>query len=310
MSEGYFSDGLSVADTLLLDDLGGGNAMQTTLELIPPEQTCGLILQIPTPLGSSDMEERVFHSATLWARQHGIVSIGYELLPLDIKWTLSPSLPDGVITRCPESRAHMKNHLGHNHIWQIPLYEAAIFSPVATGFHLNGVKASYHYRNQLSIPADRTVLYLPHNVAMIYEYKKLLQTLVPFGKRLHLMFSVGKDQVRGSYTHKQTIELIYEEDLKQIASYSFHDLNNPWEMMMADAVVACSACISTLVGEKELSCIIFDPELPEASRGNKKRVRCSKKLLDMIEALIDSHKQKIELADIMMLLARTGKTNA
>lgn len=305
-----FSQGLLISDTLLLDDFGGANAQMTTLEVGPPDNTCGIIIQVPSPMGSSEVEEKNFHAAILWARQHKIPVIGYELLPLDTKWTLAPSLPDGIITRYPESYEYLKDQLDHNNIWQIPPYEAAIFTSIATSFHLNGVKASYHYRNTYAVPADRTVLYLPHNVAMIYEYKRLIQILSPFGKNLHLMFSAGKDQVRGGYTHEQMIEMVYKKELQQMASYSFHDMNSSWEMMMADALVACSTGFTTLVGEKELPCIIFDPLVPEASRGNKRRVQTKEKLLDLVEEQINCQKSRIELADIMMLLVKTRETNA
>ena len=98
-----FTEGLTFSDVLLLDDFGGGNVIQTTLDLKKKKNICGLIVQIPTPLGSSEAEERVFHSAVLWARENRLPIIGYELLPLDTRWTLTPSLPDGVIVKDFES---------------------------------------------------------------------------------------------------------------------------------------------------------------------------------------------------------------
>lgn len=304
-----FTEGLSFADTLLLDDLGAGNAQETLLGLNPPPGTCGLILQIPTPLGSSEMEEKIFHAAILWARQNRIPAIGYELLPLDTRWTLAPSLPDGIITRHHESYSHLKNQLNHQNIRLLPIYEAAIFSSVSTSFTLSGVKACYHYKNIFSIPSTRTVLYLPHNVAMVHEYQDLIKTLQPLGDKLHLMFSIGKDQGRGPYSQKETIEIVYEKELKQFASHSFHEANHLWEMMMADAVVACSACFSTEVAEKDIPCIIFDPKVSPMIRGHKKRVSTREELLDSIKREIEGHHYKMEFADILMLLTKTGKRN-
>ncbi len=79
--------------------------------------------------------------------------------------------------------------------------------------------------------------------------------------------------------------------------------------MMADGVVACSSGLSTLVAEKELPCIIFDPQVPETLQGNKKRVHTKEQLLAFIEDQIKAHQYKIELADIMMMLAKSGETN-
>jgi len=146
-------------------------------------------------------------------------------------------------------------------------------------------------------------------VAMIYEYQKILQTLEPFGDKLHLMFSIGKDQERGSYSQNEMIEIIYKTELKQFASYSFHDVNSLWEMLMADAVVAGSACFSTEIAEKDIPCIIFDPKVAPMIRGHKKRVDTQKKLRDLIKEEIRNHQYKIDFADILMLLTKTGKRN-
>ncbi len=305
-----FSHGLLISEALLLDDLGGGNTQVMALKTPAPNEIQGLFVQIPSPLGSSEIEEKCYHAVILWARQHQIPTIGYELLPLDIKWTLAAAMPDGIITRYPETQAYLKSTLPHNNIWQIPTYEAAIFSPVSTQFHIQGVTTAYHYRNTYKIPADRTILYIPHNIAMVYEYSALIRTLSGAGKKLHLMFGTGDDQVRGGYTHVQTIEMVYEKELKQFASWSFHDMNQFWEMMTADAVVSCSSDLAVLVAEKELPCIVFDPRVPEMSRGNKTRVHTKTKLRKIIDALIIAHTQKTELADIMMMVASAGNTDA
>ncbi len=307
LQENEFTQGLSFADTLLLDDLGGGSVQQTLVKIPKEKEVSGIILQIPTPLGSSDMEERIFQSTILWAKQNQIPALGYELLPLDTKWTLAPSLLDGVIARHYESYDHLKTQLAHNNIWLMPAYESCVFSSTSTNFHLNGVKSCYHNKNEHSIPAHRTILYLPHNVAMIYEYQQMIKILKPLGNRIHLMFATGKDQIRGFYSQKKMIEMIYTDELKHFASYSFHDMASPWEMMMADMVVACSACFNTEIAEKDIPCLIFDLQLPEMTRGNKKRVNTKKMLLNCIKELIELQSYKIELSDIIMMVAGMTK---
>ncbi len=305
-----FTEGLSFSDVLLLDDLGGGNVIQTFVEIVKPDHTCGLILQIPTPLGSSETEERVFHAAILWANQNSIPVIGYELLPLDTRWTLAATLPDGIITRYNESYDYLKTVLNHKNIWLLPLYEGSIFSSVSTEFNLNGAKAAYHYRNDCSIPAQRTVLYVPHNVAMIYEYQEILKVMAPVGDQLHLMFGFGQDQVRGAYSQMEIIKTVYHNELKKFASYSFHNMNNPWEMLMAESLVACSACFQTTIAqEKNIPSIIFDPLLPPMDKGYKKRVNRKDNLLKAVKQSIALKQKKNELGDIIMLLTRSGAKN-
>jgi len=301
-----FDMGLTYSDALLLDDLGGGNLIQTMIEFAPPEKSCGLFLQIPTALGSSEIEERIFHSAVTWAKPLGLPVIGYELLPLDTRWTLAATLPDGVIARTSESFDHLTKVLDHENLWLLPGYEASILSSVSTKFNLDGAMSSYHYRSVHKIPETRTVLYIPHNVAMIYEYQDMLRTIAPLGKKIHLMFSYGKDQVRGTYTQTQMIELVYEKELKAYGSYSFHDMNSGWEMMTADSILACSACFQTMIAqEKNIPSLIFDPLLPPAIRGQKERVNTADRLRQAVEKIIDLNKRKTEFGTIFMQLARS-----
>ena len=308
LKEQEFTQGLCFADVLLLDDLCGGNVLQTFIELEKPADTYGLIIQIPTPLGSSRIEEQVFHAAVLWARQNNIPVIGYEWLPLDTRWTLVPSLVDGIITRYDESYDYLKKNLNHDNIWLLPFYEAGIFSSVSTNFNVNGAAAAYHYRDAHSIPISRTILYVPHNVGMIYEYQELLNIIQPVGDKLHLMFSFGEDQVRGAHTQKDIIKTVYHKELKKFASYSFHNLNNPWEMLMADSLIACSTSFQTnLAQEKNIPSLIYDPLIPPMDKGFKKRVNKKDSFLDAVMQIIDLKQTKSELGDIIMQLAMTGK---
>ncbi|WDP89717.1 MAG: hypothetical protein HUN04_08320 [Desulfobacter sp.] len=310
LEKGRFTHGLNFADTLLLDDFSGGGVIQTSLDLDPPEGTVGIILQIPHPLGSSEAEERVFHAAVNWAAASKLPSIGYELLPLDTRWHLAPSLPDGVITRTKESFDQMTRVLGHTNIWCLPLYESSIFTSVATAFNLNGAKAAYHYKSTLKIPEARTVLYLPHNVAMIYEYQELLRIIAPLGKEIHLMFAYGADQVRGAYTQQEMVETIYRKELDRFAGFSFHDLNAPWEMMAADALLSCSACFQTVIAqEKNIPSIIYDPMLPPESLGFKQRFNGAEPVRNALEALILEKKIKKEFGTIFMEVARSMTAN-
>ncbi len=301
--------GLGIADALLLDDLAGGHLARTAIDIPVHEETCGIIMQIPTPLGSSAIEERIFHAAVLWAREHRLPAVGYELLPLDTRWTLAASIMDGIITRSRDSYAHLKTELDNIQTWCLPRYEAAMFSPTATSFNANGLKSTYHYKGTLSIPPDRTILFVPHNVAMIYEYRQLIDWLGPAGKNLHLMFSYGDDQVRGAHTQEEIVEIIYKKELSRIASHSFHNINAPWEMMAADGLAACSSCFQTqIAGDKNIPCIILDPFLPPQSQENRLRVDSQKTLLEAVEKVIEEKNKTTEMGEILIHMA-AGKPN-
>ncbi|MCP4721130.1 MAG: hypothetical protein GY860_16875 [Desulfobacteraceae bacterium] len=195
--------------------------------------------------------------------------------------------------------------MNHQNVWLLPLYEASIFSSVSTSFNLKGAQSSYHYKATHGIPENRTVLFLPHNVAMIYEYQEILRMITPMGKKIHLMFSYGEDQVRGGHTQEEMIEIIYKDELNQFASYSFHNINSHWEMLMADSLLAASACFQTgIAQEKNIPSIIFDPMLEPMTHGFKQRVNNAKDLQGAIKEVIALRGKKMELGTIFMQLAR------
>ncbi len=305
LQETKFDRGLSVSDVLLLDDLGGGNVLQLVPDLEPYKGAGAVVVQIPTPLGSSDAEEKVFQAVIVWARQNRIPVIGYELLPLDTRWTLTASLVDAVVVRSLESAVHLRQQGLSAPVRIMPLYEATLFSPIPGAFHISGLKAAYHYRNRYNIPAERTILYIPHNVAMIYEYRILMQIIQPMASHLHLMFGFGRDQVRGSHTQQELIKTVCENELSKFASHSFHDLASPWEMLLADRVLACAACFQTSLAEDlKLRSLIYDPLLPKEAHPQKIRTPLPEDILEELDALVKQKQQVREFGDTIVQIAK------
>ncbi len=303
LATGFFEEGLSFADVLLVDDLAGGQLSKTLLKIQMPERLCGIVLPIPSPMGSSFLEEKLFNSVVLGAREVQVPCFGYELLPLDTRWTLAPSLVDGIIARSPMSCDFLRSRLGHNNIWRLPWYEGVLFSFAGNDFFLRGVTECPRLRGNAGVDPTCTVLYLPHNVAQFYDYKKLLEILQPFGEKLHLMFSVSEDQVRGGYTPREMIEEIYKEELCSFASRSYHSADSLWATFMADAVISCSANFKTEIAQGHIPAIIFDPYVPPASWGYTHRVHSPQELVAWIKELIRSHQQVAGISEILLRLA-------
>ena len=310
LSGGEYAQGLPFHEPLLLDDLGGGSIQQPLLHLPKFDEIKGVVLQIPTPLGSSEMEEKTAHTWILWAKHQKIPILGYELLPLDTRWSLVPAMLDGVITTREASYDHLKHTLpDSDKIWLLPPFERKILSPASTKFAISGARAAYHFQNTLAIPQGRSVLFIPHNVAMVHEYKTLLQSLQGLGEKLHLMFSTGKDQIRGAHDHQTIIETVCRRELEHFASHSFHDINAPWEMAMADVVVACSSCFNTCIAEAHtIPTIIFDDTSAPFSRGWTRKVSRPRELSEAIETIMAQNTKKTELAAILANLLKTQAT--
>jgi hypothetical protein len=311
-----FSDGLKFRQALLLDDLGGGNLLQTRLTLPNEKNVTGIVIQIPTPLGSSAQEEKIFYAWVHLAKLNKIPVIGYELLSLASRWTLAPSLMDGVITTQKASWDYLNGPDAdlNTRIWRIPRFESCFFSPAT---HPSWRKSmGLRYQSHDDIPQGKTILYIAHNVAMTYEYKDLLGHLAPMGKNLHLMFSYGKDQVRGAHTHQQTIETLCQDELKYF-SFSFHDMNRSTEVTMADALVCCADCYSAAVSSGiGVPTIIYDPMVPENAQGYKIWIQTPEALNRQVRQIINRHNEETELSHILIditkrnLPPQTRKGNA
>jgi len=309
-----FSEGLLFWRTLLADDLGSGNLFKAQVQHELDPGTRAIILQIPTPLGSSSSEERVFYAWIYLAKQAKIPVFGYELLPLDTRWTLAPSLLDGVITTSYDSYTYLTHHHADmkNKIWLIPRYEGRFFSPGCPPIWRSSLGAAYKYQKEEKIDFDKTIIYLPHNVAMTYEYKNLISQLLPFSDDVHLMFCIGKDQVRGTHKHNEIIEIISKKELKKF-SYSFHDMNSPWEMAMADCVAACSSCYATSIAvNNNIPTIIFDPmvnmdiETNLSPISSKQYFNTASKFQNSISKIVQSHKKRDEFAKILFTIINKG----
>ena len=135
---------------------------------------------------------------------------------------------------------------------------------------------------------------------MGYEYRRLLEEIAVFGEHIHLQFSVGKDQVRGTKSHEEIIQLTCGKVLGRFRSYSFHDLNLPWEMVGAAAVLACSACYSTTVAEANgIPCYIFDDYVKPAHYQNLHIVNTYEQIRNFVKAEIDNHEH---ITDIMHII--------
>ncbi|MFH2060685.1 MAG: hypothetical protein ABIJ59_17515 [Pseudomonadota bacterium] len=297
-----FPGGLKVWRTLLLDDFHEGFISETKLQIPNISNVGAVVLQIPTPLGSSREEEHIFYAWIALAKKAALPIAGYELLPLDTRWTMLPSLLDGVITTNKRSYEYltMEGHRIPGKVWQLPRYEGKVFSTGTSHIWDDGLNSAYYNRHVNDIPEEITIFYIPHNVTMNHEYKRLLEELSENGDNIHLMFAIGKDQIRGTHTHKDIIETTCFKTLPSFYSYSFHDFNTPWEMIIADAIVACCSCYSTLIAKEiGIPCIVKDAYVsPTASRALT-TVNTDIEFRDYIKKTIIAHKSITGMSTVL-----------
>lgn len=297
-----FPEGLKVWQTLVLDDLGEGLLSETNLELPKLTNVKGIILQIPTPLGSATKEELIFNAWVRTAHENSVFIAGYEMLSLYTRWTMIPSMLDGIITTNELSFDYLceeKQNI-NGKVWKLPQHEGKAFSPGTSVLWRNGLNAPYHYRQKYNIPPQTTILYIAHNVAMSYEFKRLLEEIKECASNIHLMFSIGKDQIRGTHTHEEIIKTISHNTLDKFCSYSFHDLNAPWEMVMADAVMACSSCYCTIVAEANtIPCIVMDDSVPQANHGYLKIVNSYSQVRHELCKIMETRRKTTDMTNII-----------
>lgn len=311
ISDLEFTEGLEVWKALVMDDLGAGVKTEASLHLPHLPDVVGIILQIPTPLGSAAPEEIIFYEWIKLAQDHNLFIAGYELLPLYTRWTLLPAMLDGIITTSELTYDYLTDNRSDikGKVWKLPRNESKVFSPGVNSLWHNGLRSPYQNRMEYNIPKDKTILYIAHNVATSYEYRRLLEEISVFGKDIHLMFSYGKDQIRGTHSHKEVISTISHGTLELFHSHSFHDLSQPWEMTIADAALAVSHCYSILVAENSgIPCIIMDPMVPEAIAGNLTIVNSHEKIKNHVANIIEKHKKITDITEIIYQIA-TGKVS-
>lgn len=293
---GKFSDGLAYRDVLIQDDFGGDRLFRAEIDL-DIDGADAIFLQIPTPLGSYELEERIFYAWVYYAKSKAVPVIGYELLPLATRWTFVADLLDGVITSREESCVNIGNSRidKDKNLWLLPPHEGRFFSASTPNLWSAGLKSVYHYQDELKL-RNKAVICIPHNVALTYEYKDLIDTLnnIP---DLHYMFIVGPDQMRNGYTQQEIIEKVCGDRLQ---SCSFHDLNAFWEMAMAACVVACSECHTTQLAQvNNIPAVIYDPYVMRSQSGSKFVTGDKQELLTRVEVIVNSWRECTELTKII-----------
>lgn len=301
ISDLHFPDGLPVWQTLILDDLNAGHADPVVPELPHDPNLQFIVMQLPVPLASLENEERLFYACIHWARANKIPVIGYEMLPFDTKWTLTPALVDGVITNTEHSFNHLRSEKTglKTKIWKLPRYEGKLFSITTTEFWKIGLGQPYQLRQQHNLKNDTLVIYIPHNVALTEELKHIINYLSVMDEQIHLMISIGKDQVRGTHSHQEIIETLSKNKLQNLVSYSFHDVNHLWEMVSADAVICSSNTHATQMSSaNDIPTLIVDPDTPPYKG---EYLTKSKELADIDDFMVQvrkNHNRETRLIDI------------
>ena len=301
-----YSGELAAWQALLLDDLGAGAIIGTTIIMDSLVNLKGIILQIPTPMGSRTEEENIFEAWIKWAHSKNVFISGYELLPLYNRWKLLPSALDGIITTNELSYTYLTNDSRNipGKIWQLPRYEGNVFSLYTSSIWKKGLEFPYHFQASQNLTKEVSILYVSHNVAMSYEYRRLLEAIQEFGNRIHLMLSIGKDQVRGTHTHREIIKVTCGETLNKFHSFSFHELDAPWETVVADAIISCTHNHSTMIGNTcGIPCIVCDEAVPETNYGSLEVVNDHLRFKDRIAGIMSEKKQKTSIVNILYQIA-------
>ncbi len=296
-----FPDGLPVWRTLILDDLNSGHVYPITPQIPDDPNLKFIIMQLPVPLGSLENEERMFFACIHWAQLRKIPVIGYELLPFDTKWNLAQSLVDGVITTKEKSYDYLTSPQASlkRKVWLAPRYERELFSVTATQLWKTGLGMPYHFHSVHNLKSDTISIFIPHNVALIHGLKQIVKKLGTINQKMHLMFSVGKDQVRGTHTHQQIVEILGRNELPKFVSHSFHDVNNMWEIVVADCLISCaSSHFTEVASNNKIPTLIIDPDTIPVERGYLKKTTRMEDLENFIGQVRASKNKETRLIDI------------
>ncbi len=302
-----YTEGLEVWRALLLDDLAGPTIVSPILKIPEGKRISGIVIQIPSPVGSTPIIERTFQAFSMYGCKNNIPVLGLEFFPLNTQWTLAPKLTDGIIAIRESSYDHLSRTIGNtdnsDHIWLLPRYEASLLFVDCPPFWRNALDTIPAFYRQHGISPEKTVLYIPHNVAMIHEYHTLLKKISTMGADLHLMFAIGFDQARGTYTHREIVENVYAKELKTIGSYSFHDINDVIKIAMADAVVSlCASGSTAFASTYGIPSVILNDRATAGVFGTEKCVKTFEELEEALRQFIKKHRKIKRLEDILSQL--------
>jgi hypothetical protein len=311
----YPESRLPLWKTIALDDYMGC----MSIAVFPPLPIKPDVLVYPlVGIDNSTASSSHFYTAmALEARKAGAPIVGLEVSPLGNRQTLAASLADYYAVKTEFSRSFLvaQELAPAERISILPSEESYLLTCRTDPFLDEYCQQEPLVRQRLGIAPGQVVVFVPHNVAFVYETRRILKSLQSLRFPVTIVLTVTPSVTRHSLTEKEIVEKSYREELKGLPNLVLDEAEGwLWTLLVSDVVLTpvCSVFTElaafygkltivsnawgdrTWVGEN----LFVEPEAQRAMdlihRWVEKRVLQRKKLSAVLDALLNPLPAQIE----------------
>jgi hypothetical protein len=179
------------------------------------------------------------------ARKAKAPMLGLELSPLGNRQTLAASLADYYAVKSDFSRSFVVNQglAPAERVWILPPEESYLLTCRTDPFLDQLLTQENATRARLGISPGHLMIFIPHNVAFVFETRELLKSLQGLRFPFTVVLNVTPNIARHSLKEKEIVQKAYKEELKGLPNVIINEEEGwLWTLLLADVVLspACS----------------------------------------------------------------------
>lgn len=194
-------------------------------------------------------ESSHFYTAiALQARKAKAPILGLELSPLGNRQTLAAALADYYALKTDFSRTFAINQglATADRAWILPPEESYFFTCRTDPFLDRFPSEESAGRARLGVPPGRPMIFIPHNVAFVFEIREFLKSLRALAFPFTVVLNVTPEVARHSLKEKEIVEKSYKDELKALPDVIVNEEQGwLWTLLMADVVLAPACSVFT-----------------------------------------------------------------
>ncbi|MBI4522635.1 MAG: hypothetical protein HY695_02350 [Deltaproteobacteria bacterium] len=184
----------------------------------------------------------------LHAAKAAIPILGLEVSPLGNKQTLGASLADyyAVKGEFSHSFAVKEGLAPAANIFILPSQEVYLLT-CREDTHWNDYMAQERLlRERLKLPPGRPVIFIPHNVAFIYEIRQILRTLKVLPGAFSVILRVDPNIARQGLKEREIAAKAYRDEIAALPDLVIEEEGGwLWSLLLSDVIIAPASSVFT-----------------------------------------------------------------
>jgi hypothetical protein len=182
------------------------------------------------------------HFYTEVVRQaHGknVPVLGFEVSPLGDRQSLGASLADYYAMKTEFSRSFIVNQdlAPEENVFVMPPLENYLLTCRNDSLLDDFFPVEIGVRRSLGLPPEHATIFVPHNVAFVYETRQILAALAAVRYPIAVLLGVSPDVARHSRKEREIAEIVYRDEIAKLPCVLMCEERGWRELLMVSDIV-------------------------------------------------------------------------